>query len=94
MGEFYGATGRCCINGFGVGLVSSSARVPGWGMTPNEYTFRYRVRNGPDGNRGLMARDRLTFGFDEEAISAWQNTEPRNGPGVPKVYSPTAIQCA
>ena len=63
-------------------------------MTPNGYTFRYRVRNWPDYNRALIARDRLTFWFDEEAISAWQNTEPRNGPGAPKVYSNTAIQCA
>ncbi len=63
-------------------------------MTPNEYTFRYRVRNWPDDNRALMARGRLTFGFDKEALSAWQNTDPRNGPGAPKVYSHTAIQCA
>ena len=34
-------------------------------MTPNQYTFRYRVRNWSDYNRALIARGRLTFWFDE-----------------------------
>ena len=45
-------------------------------MTPKEYTFRYRVRNWPDYNRALIARGRLTFWFDEEAVVAWRNTDP------------------
>ncbi len=62
-------------------------------MTPNEYTFRYRVRNWPDYNRALIARGRLTLWFDEDAVAAWRNTDPPKGPGAPKVYSDTAIQC-
>ena len=63
-------------------------------MTPNEYTFRYRVRNWPDYNRALIARGRLTFWFDENAVAAWRNADPHKDPGAPKVYSDTAIQCA
>ena len=63
-------------------------------MTPNEYTFRYRVRNWPDYNRSLIARGSLTFWFDEDAIAAWRKADPQKGPGAPKVYSDTAIQCA
>ena len=33
-------------------------------MTPNQYTFRYRVRNWSDYNRALIARGRLTFWFE------------------------------
>lgn len=63
-------------------------------MTPKEYTFRYRVRNWPAYNQALIARGRLTFWFDEEAVVAWRNTDPQSGRGAPKVYSDTAIQCA
>ena len=63
-------------------------------MTPNQYTFRYRVRNWSDYNRALIARGRLTFWFDEDAVAAWRNADPAKGPGAPKVYSDTAIQCA
>ena len=63
-------------------------------MTPNEYTFRYRVRNWPAYNRALIARARLTFWFDEEAVVAWRNTDPQRGRGAPRVYSDTAIKCA
>ena len=63
-------------------------------MTPNDYTFRYRVRNWPTYNRALIARVQLTFWFDEEAVMAWRNTDPRRGRGAPRVYSDTAIQCA
>ena len=59
-------------------------------MTPNQYTFRYRVRNWSDYNRALIARGRLTFWFDEDAVSAWRNADPPKGPGAPKVYSDTA----
>ena len=58
-------------------------------MTPNQYTFRYRVRNWPDCNRALIARGRLTFWFDEDAIAAWRNADPPKRPGAPKVYSET-----
>ena len=63
-------------------------------MTPNQYTFRYRVRNWSDYNRALIARGRLTFWFDEDAVAAWRNADPPQGPGAPKVYSDTAIQRA
>jgi hypothetical protein len=63
-------------------------------MTPNEYTFRYRVRNWPDYNRALIARGSLTFWFDENAVAAWRNADPHKGPGAPKICSDTAIQCA
>ena len=63
-------------------------------MTPNQYTFRYRVRNWSDYNRALIARGRLIFWFDEDAVAAWRNADPPKGPGAPKVYSDTAIQCA
>ena len=63
-------------------------------MTKNDYVFRYRVRNWRDYNRALVARGRLTFWFDEDAIAGWRNTEQRTGPGTPRVYSDTAIQCA
>ena len=53
-------------------------------MTPKQYTFRYRTRNWPDYNRALIARGRLTFWFDEEAVLAWRNTDPRSGRGVPQ----------
>ena len=45
-------------------------------MTPNQYTFRYRVRNWSDYNRALIARGRLTFWFDEDAVAAWRNADP------------------
>ena len=63
-------------------------------MTPNQYTFRYRVRNWPDYNRALIARGSLTFWFDENAVAAWRNADPHKGRGAPKVYSDAAIQCA
>ena len=63
-------------------------------MTPNQYTFRYRVRNWSDYNRALIARGRLAFWFDEDAVAAWRNADPPKGPGAPKVNSDTAIQCA
>ncbi len=43
---------------------------------------------------GADRQGRLTFWFDEDAIAAWRNAEPPKGPGAPKVYSDTAIQCA
>ena len=49
-------------------------------MTPNQYTFRYRVRNWSDYNRALIARGRLTFWFDEDAVAAWRNADPPKGP--------------
>ncbi len=63
-------------------------------MRKNDYVFRYRVRNWRDYNRALIARGRLTFWFDEDAIAGWRNTELRSGLGTPKIYSDTAIQCA
>ncbi len=63
-------------------------------MTKNNYIFRYRVRNWRDYNRALVARGQLTFWFDEDAIAGWRNTEPRSGPGTPKIDSDSAIQCA
>ena len=63
-------------------------------MTKNDYVFRYRVRNWHDYNWALLARGRLTFWFDEDAIAGWRSSEHCIGPGAPRVYSDTAIQCA
>ena len=63
-------------------------------MTPNECTFRYRACNWPDDNRALIARGSLNFWFDENAVATGRNADPHKGPGAPKVYSDTAIQCA
>jgi hypothetical protein len=63
-------------------------------MTKNDYIFRYRVRNWRDYNQALVARGQLTFWFDEDAIAGWRSTELRSGPGTPRIYSDTAIQCA
>jgi hypothetical protein len=63
-------------------------------MIKIDYIFQYRVRNCPEYNRALVARGQLTFWFDEAAIAGWRNTELRSGPGTPRIYSDTAIQCA
>jgi len=63
-------------------------------MAKQDYTFRYRARNWSDYNRALINRGRLTLWFDEEAVSAWRNTSPTSGPGAPRTYSDTAIECA
>jgi hypothetical protein len=63
-------------------------------MAKQDYTFRYRIRNWSAYNRALINRGRLTLWFDEDAVSAWRNTKPSSGPGAPKTYSDTAIQCA
>ena len=63
-------------------------------MRTRPYTFRYRIRNWSTYNRALVARGRVTFWFDEDAITAWRNTDPVTGPGTPKIYSDAAIQCA
>ena len=57
-------------------------------MTPNQYTFRYRVRNWSDYNRALIARGRLTFWFDEDAVAAWRNADPPKGPALRR-FTPT-----
>ncbi len=53
-------------------------------MRKNDYGFRYRGRNWRDYNRALVARGRLTFWFDDDAIAGWRNTELRSGPGTPQ----------
>ena len=63
-------------------------------MSKTPYVFRYRIRNWPEYNRALINRGRLTVWFDEQAIRAWRNTEPGQGPGAPRIYSDLAIDCA
>src|SRR5215813_12855868 len=63
-------------------------------MPKSASVFRYRIRNWRDYNRALINRGRLTVWFDEHALSAWRNTEPRQGPGAPRLYSDLAIECA
>ena len=63
-------------------------------MGKSDYTFRYRIRNWPEYNRALIARGRLTFWFDEDAIGAWRCAEPSDGRGRPKLYTDAAIECA
>ncbi len=63
-------------------------------MTKDAYTFRYRVRNWSQYNQALIARGGITFWIDEAALTTWRNTQARLGPGAPRIYSGTAIQCA
>jgi hypothetical protein len=46
--------------------------------------FRYRIRNWREYNRALINRGRLTVWFDEQAITAWRNTDQTQGPGAPQ----------
>jgi hypothetical protein len=63
-------------------------------MAKTPYVFRSRIRNWHEFNRALINRGRLTVRFDEQAISAWRNTEPGQGPGAPRLYADLAIECA
>jgi hypothetical protein len=63
-------------------------------MPKAAHVFRYRIRNWREYNRALINRGRLTVWFDEQAIIAWRNTEPGQGPGAPRIYSDLAIDCA
>ncbi len=63
-------------------------------MAHNAYIFRYRVRNWRTYNQALIARGGITFWIDEAALTTWRNTQARLGPGAPRIYSDTAIQCA
>src|ERR1041385_5371565 len=63
-------------------------------MTNTRSVCRYRIRNWRDYNHALINRGRLTVWFDEHALAAWRNTEPRQGPGAPRLYSDLAIECA
>src|SRR5215510_13659689 len=63
-------------------------------MLKSASVFRYRIRNWRDYNRALINRGRLTVWFDEHALAAWRNTEPRQGPGAPRLYSDLAMECA
>ncbi len=63
-------------------------------MPKSHYVFRYRICNWREYNRALINRGRLTVWFDEHAIAAWRNTEPRQGPGAPRLYADLAIECA
>ena len=65
-----------------------------WLMTKDVYTFRYRVRHWSHYDRALIARGEITFGIDHAALATWRNSQTGSGPGAPKVYSDTAIQCA
>ena len=63
-------------------------------MATNAYNFRYRVRNWHHYNQALIARGGITFWIDEAALTTWRNTQASNCPGVPRIYSDTAIHCA
>lgn len=63
-------------------------------MRKDDFVFRYRVQNWPAYNRALVDRGRLTFWFDEAAISAWCHTDTAHGRGRPRIYADAAIQCA
>jgi hypothetical protein len=56
--------------------------------------YRYRIRNWHEYNRALINRGRLTVWFDEQAVTAWRNTEPAVGPGASRRYADLAIECA
>lgn len=62
---------------------------------PNpQFTFRYKVRNWPEYNQVLVGRGRLTLWFDETAVNGWRATDASAGPGRPRVYADTTIECA
>jgi len=63
-------------------------------MANTHSVFRYRIRNWRAYNRALINRGRLTVWFDEQAVTAWRNTEPVAGPGAPRLYADLAIECA
>jgi hypothetical protein len=63
-------------------------------MPKTPSVFRYRIRNWPQYNRALINRGRLTVWFDEQAITAWRNTQPAKRPGAPRLYADLAIECA
>jgi Transposase DDE domain len=63
-------------------------------MPKTPYVFRYRIHNWHAYNRALINRGRLTVWFDENAIVAWRNMDPRHGPGAPRIYSDLAIECS
>ena len=75
-------------------LASFPEEIPGDDLIRVIHADGCRVRNWSDYNRALIARGRLTFWFDQDAVAAWRNADPPKGPGAPKVYSDTAIQCA
>lgn len=50
-----------------------------------DFTFRYKARNWPEYNRGLLHRKQLTLWFDESVVAAWRDTTRINKPGRPKV---------
>lgn len=53
---------------------------------------QYRVRNWAKYNAALIARGSLTLWVDEEALTAWQYTGPRQR-GAQYLYAEAAIQC-
>jgi hypothetical protein len=55
--------------------------------------FRHRIRNWREYKRALVNRGRLTVWFDENALTAWRNTEPAAGPDAPCLYADLAIEC-
>ncbi len=63
-------------------------------MPKPEFTLRYRVRNWPEYNQALVGRGRLTLWFDETALAGWLATDDSDGPGRPRVYADSTIECA
>ena len=63
-------------------------------MPKPEFTFRYRVRNWPEYNQALVGRGRLTLWFDETVVAGWRATDGSAGPGRPRLYADTTIECA
>ena len=63
-------------------------------MPKPEFTFRHRIRNWPEYNQALVGRGRLTLWFDEAAVAGWRANDQSAGPGRPRVYADTTIECA
>jgi len=63
-------------------------------MPKPEFTFRYRVRNWPEHNQALVGRGRLTLWFDKTAVAGRLATDDSDGPGRPRVYADSTIECA
>jgi hypothetical protein len=63
-------------------------------MPKPEFTFRYRVRNWPEYTQALVGRGQLTLWFDETVVAGWRATDGSAGPGRPRLYADTPIECA
>jgi hypothetical protein len=53
---------------------------------------KYRIRNWPEYNAGLVKRGSLTFWVSEDVLEVWVSHEFTGDPGAPMLYSDIAIE--